>query len=332
MDFQLTAEHQKIQEVCRGLAADFATRAAQHDQEVSLPVENYAALKREGLYGLIVPKALGGWGAGVLGWVLAAEELAQGCPTTALTFNMHLAALGIIMENPSASLVVKQRVATLAVQEQKLFAAAVSEPGASSLIGGAAYMPSVRTRRVDGGYALHGRKAFLSMLEACDYLLYDVQPDAAHNPLELMVLVGPYPSLGQRVEHVWETLGMRGARSNTLILEDCFVSEEGMCFTVDNFLEWFLSISHWGVVLGVVYWGIAAAAYRHACDMLKQRIPRGFAQPLSYHPHIRQRQQGKRHKAHQILSDVYSWFTEGFDTQDLRETKALLSVESTIKL
>jgi predicted ATPase len=35
-------------------------------------------------------------------------------------------------------------------------------------------------------------------------------------------------------------------------------------------------------------------------------------------------QQGKKAEAHQLLSDVYSWFTEGFDTKDLQEAKALL--------
>ena len=35
-------------------------------------------------------------------------------------------------------------------------------------------------------------------------------------------------------------------------------------------------------------------------------------------------QQGKKAKAHKLLSDVYSWFTEGFDTKDLQEAKALL--------
>ena len=34
--------------------------------------------------------------------------------------------------------------------------------------------------------------------------------------------------------------------------------------------------------------------------------------------------QGKRAEAHKLLSDVYNWFTEGFDTKDLQETKALL--------
>lgn len=36
------------------------------------------------------------------------------------------------------------------------------------------------------------------------------------------------------------------------------------------------------------------------------------------------RDQGKRHKARKLLAPVYGWFTEGFDTSDLKEAKALL--------
>jgi len=35
-------------------------------------------------------------------------------------------------------------------------------------------------------------------------------------------------------------------------------------------------------------------------------------------------QQGKRQEAHDLLAPVYHWFTEGFDTADLQEAKALL--------
>ncbi|HEV8715296.1 MAG TPA: hypothetical protein VGX03_21005, partial [Candidatus Binatia bacterium] len=35
-------------------------------------------------------------------------------------------------------------------------------------------------------------------------------------------------------------------------------------------------------------------------------------------------QQGKKEEARQMLADVYNWFTEGFDTKDLQEAKALL--------
>ena len=34
--------------------------------------------------------------------------------------------------------------------------------------------------------------------------------------------------------------------------------------------------------------------------------------------------QGKRNEAHDLLAPVYGWFTEGFDTIDLKEAKALL--------
>jgi len=35
-------------------------------------------------------------------------------------------------------------------------------------------------------------------------------------------------------------------------------------------------------------------------------------------------QQDKPHEAHRMLSEVYNWFTEGFDTKDLQEAKTLL--------
>ncbi len=35
-------------------------------------------------------------------------------------------------------------------------------------------------------------------------------------------------------------------------------------------------------------------------------------------------QQGKRAEACELLAEVYGWFTEGFDTADLQEAKALL--------
>jgi predicted ATPase len=36
------------------------------------------------------------------------------------------------------------------------------------------------------------------------------------------------------------------------------------------------------------------------------------------------RDQGKPQQARELLAPVYCWFTEGFDTRDLKEAKALL--------
>ena len=39
--------------------------------------------------------------------------------------------------------------------------------------------------------------------------------------------------------------------------------------------------------------------------------------------------QGRRDQARTMLADIYNWFTEGFDTADLKDAKALLDELST---
>ncbi len=34
--------------------------------------------------------------------------------------------------------------------------------------------------------------------------------------------------------------------------------------------------------------------------------------------------QDRKHEAYDLLKPIYSWFTEGFDTPDLKDAKALL--------
>jgi predicted ATPase len=60
--------------------------------------------------------------------------------------------------------------------------------------------------------------------------------------------------------------------------------------------------------------------------LLRQAVPDApqaeacFQQALA----VARRQQGKRAQARELLAPIYSWFTEGFDTPDLQEAKALL--------
>ena len=41
-------------------------------------------------------------------------------------------------------------------------------------------------------------------------------------------------------------------------------------------------------------------------------------------------QQGRMEEARQMLAEIYGWFTEGFDTADLKEAKALLEELSSL--
>jgi alkylation response protein AidB-like acyl-CoA dehydrogenase len=286
MDFQITPEHVDLQQRSRQLAADFATRAALHDREASDPVENYALLRQAGFYALNVPTALGGSGMGLLGYALAAEELAQGCPSTALAFNMHLCMVGPLMESPLVTPEVKQRLARLVVHEQKLLAGNFSEPTTSGLMG--APTPAARARRVDGGFRITGRKAFASMIEAADYCAVLAYPDEATSASAGVLLLVPRSAAGRRVNKVWDTLGMRATRSDALILEDCWVPDEALLVQLDDMgpfqrhgANWL-----WGSYTAV-YLGVGVAAYKEVVKVVQERRPPGYAQTLAYHPDVR---------------------------------------------
>jgi len=59
-----------------------------------------------------------------------------------------------------------------------------------------------------------------------------------------------------------------------------------------------------------------AVAQRHSAKLFQLRAAMSMARLW--------RDQGKRDDARDLLAPVYGWFTEGFDTLDLKEAKALL--------
>jgi alkylation response protein AidB-like acyl-CoA dehydrogenase len=289
MDFQITAEAKDLQMRARRLADDFATRASAHDREASSPIENYAALRREGFYELNVSKDRGGAGIGLLPWSLAAEELAQGCPATALAFNMHLSIVGPLMEIAEVPEATKRHIADLVVKEGKLIAGNFSEPQTSALAASHG-VPATLARRVEGGYRINGKKSFASMVEASDYCALLARPEESKIPTAGILLLVPSDAPGRRIEHVWDTLGMRATRSDNILLEDCWISEEGGLYTTEDFPSFIRNGANWlWASYTGVYLGVGAAAYKEVTRVLKGRIPPGYVQPLAYHPDVRRR-------------------------------------------
>ncbi|HEX3883368.1 MAG TPA: acyl-CoA dehydrogenase family protein [Stellaceae bacterium] len=121
MDFGLSPAQRELQARCRALAADFATRSAQHDRDASHPVENYARLRDEGFLALTVGKEWGGGGASFLDHTIAYEALGQGCPSTALAFNMHASVVMPLLESPEVSAATKRMLTDLVVNERALW-------------------------------------------------------------------------------------------------------------------------------------------------------------------------------------------------------------------
>jgi len=57
-------------------------------------------------------------------------------------------------------------------------------------------------------------------------------------------------------------------------------------------------------------------AQRQAARLFELRAITSLARLLA--------KQGRRDEAREMLAEIYNWFTEGFDTTDLKEAKALL--------
>ncbi|HWI61174.1 MAG TPA: acyl-CoA dehydrogenase family protein [Symbiobacteriaceae bacterium] len=290
LDFSLTPDLAKAQRTARELAKEFAKRAAEHDRSRSAPVENYELLRDAGFYGLVIPKQFGGMGLGFLSWVVAAEELAKGCASTALSFNMHINATGAIMEHPEIPEPMKAWVADQAVVQGKLFCTSVSEPATSSHLA-PTYTPALIARPVPGGYQLFGRKAFASMWEASDYAFLYAHLEDDPNPHSSIGFAAPTLGEGITVEDVWHTVGMRATRSQTVFFDGAFVPEEQVLHRTEAFLDSFIMQgAAWSFgAYTAVYLGLGAGILDFTKQMLSTRVAKGFAQPMGYHPDIRRR-------------------------------------------
>jgi len=68
----------------------------------------------------------------------------------------------------------------------------------------------------------------------------------------------------------------------------------------------------------------AQACFQQALDVARSQQAKSLELRVATSLGRLWQQQGKRAEARQLLTEVYGWFTEGFDTPDLREAKALL--------
>jgi predicted ATPase/class 3 adenylate cyclase len=70
--------------------------------------------------------------------------------------------------------------------------------------------------------------------------------------------------------------------------------------------------------------GEAEECYRKALDVARRQQAKSFELRAAMSLSRLWQQQGKQGEAHQLLTEIYAWFTEGFDTPDLKEAKVLL--------
>ncbi|MEU8113655.1 acyl-CoA dehydrogenase family protein [Micromonospora sp. NPDC048947] len=261
-------------EAARRLAPRFAARAAEHDRDGSFPVDDFTDLREAGLFGLMVPRALGGLGATFAEYAAVATELARGNGATALVFNMHASvtgALGAVTEElaealgvPDEALAARDRLLSAAAQGS-WYAVAMSERGAGARLSQltTAYEPT------DGGWHLKGSKTFCSGAGHADGYLVAARSTADQSVVsQFLVPAGD----GLTVERTWDSLGMRATSSHDLHLDVTVPADrllggvEGLALVVAQLMPHWLVASY-----AAVYVGVARAAIDAAAEHLNAR-------------------------------------------------------------
>ena len=196
--------------VAESLVPEITASAPRIDAERQLPPELASRMARHGLFGLYVPKALGGPEADPLTAFRVVETISRADGSA-----------GWCVFNGSAITAAVARLAPDAVTELFGDPPVILASGSARPVGAA--------RPVDGGYILNGRWNYLSGIDHSTTLFINcrIEDDAgrpARNPDgSLLTRVAVVPVAAGAVLDNWETLGMRGTASHDCQFTDAFV-------------------------------------------------------------------------------------------------------------
>jgi len=276
MDLKLTEE----QEMVRKMARDFAQKevapiAAEMDAKGAVPFENIKKMGRLGLLGLTAPEEYGGGGADTVSYVVALEEIAKACASTAVVMAVQNSLVNYALARFGTEEQKRKFLVPLA-QGEKIGAYALTEPEAGS------DAAAIRTRAVRDGdeYVINGTKHFITNGGFADIvILYaTVDPSKGYRGITAFIVEKGTPGFSTGKEE--NKMGIRATNTCELIFQDCRVpaanrlGDEGQGFKIA------LSALDAGRIgIGAQAVGIAQAAYEAALQYAKTRVQ--FGQPIA---------------------------------------------------
>ena len=274
MRFELREEQAQIREMVRSLARkEFATKAAEIDEQVRYPAENLKRLGELGLLGMLVPASYGGSETGAVAYAVALAEIAGGFASTAV---------GMAVTN-----MVGEGIHRFGTEEQKNrflpVLASGAAPGAFALTepsaGSDAFGISTSAVRDGEAYVLNGSKAFITNgTHAGVTIVMAVTEKEPKKRISAFLVEPGMPGYSTgKPEH---KMGLKGSDTVSLSFDDCRVpvrnrlGEEGKGFAIAMST---LDGGRIGIAAQSV--GIARAALEAATSYARERIQ--FGQPLA---------------------------------------------------
>ncbi len=269
MDFELPEELRALQETTRRLARErVQPRAAEIDETGEYPQDLFEEFRRAGLHGLAVPEEHGGSGAGILGLVLAVEEVAKYSNTAALMLLLSRLTTGPVLIAGSHEQ--KERYVRPVAEGSQRAGFGLSEPQAGSDVMG------MRTRAtsVDGGWRLRGTKCWMSGVAQADWYCVFAKTAAdptsrAHDSVTCFVVERTWD--GVDVGSLDHKMGVRGVDTGELVLDDVFVPDANVVGEVGGFRLAMLGLNSMRPVVAARGIGLAEGALMYAVDYAEQR-------------------------------------------------------------
>ena len=266
MEFQLSPQQRDLQTRARALADnEFRERAAEIDRSEAFPDDNVAALVRENLMGLTIAPQYGGAGRPILDAVLAVEQIARVCGTTArIVVEGNLGTVGAISAYGSDAH--KGRYLPWICAGEKP-AIAITEPEAGS----AASQMTTRAKLAGECYVLNGRKCWITGAGSSRlYLVFARVGDGdGSNAIGALLVERDMPgfSIGKRES----AMGLCGLPEAEVVMEDCLVPKDNLLLGSGGFKKLMAAYNGQRIGASAVALGIAQGAFELALEYARER-------------------------------------------------------------
>ncbi len=267
----------------RALGREFAATAAHYDETGEFPFANFEALHRAGLLGLVTARAFGGLGGGLRAALDAVLAVAQGDPSTALVYAMHLNNQYGASHSDRWPAHLVERVTQANREGVALINSAQVEPAVGSPSHGT--LPETIARQDGDRWRITGHKIYATGIPLLKWVTVLAVTDEEEPRLGLFLV--PTDAPGLSVVRTWNAAGMRATRSDDIILQDVSIPyEDALTLTPardgishsERDAAWYLSL------IGAVYDGTARAARDWIVDFATSRSPASLGAPLATLP------------------------------------------------
>ena len=268
MDRYLNSDHLALQARVRRCGENsIAPVARELDETAEFPWENAKLMAEMGLFGVPVPKELGGLGLDYLSYIVVVEELAKFDASHSITVSAHTT-LGTSPILAFGTEDQKRQFIPPLASGEVLGGFGLTEPSAGSDSGG-----TETTAQLDGDeYVLNGRKCFITNANYAGVFIATAVTDKSLGAKGISAFVIPRDIDGFSLEKGEVKLGMRGSDWASLVFEDARIPKDHILGPEGEGFKTFMKTLDGGrISIAALSLGIADGAYHCALKHAMER-------------------------------------------------------------